>query len=146
MDIARVCPGCLRQTPARAAVAAHRRITASRPLLQPRRPRNVPVGRPREARRGYSTGHSPKAPPEKVAVLGGGITGLTTAYYLAKFLPATSTITLYEANDRIGGWIDTVKKTAPDGQPVYFENGPRMLRGLGGSGFRADDYVFYDMV
>ena len=54
-------------------------------------------------------------------------------------------MTLYESADRQGGWIHTVKKET-DGGVVHFENGPRMLRGLGKTGFRADDYVFYDLV
>lgn len=90
-------------------------------------------------RRYYAT-----APPGDIAVIGGGITGLTTAYYLARWLPPSSRVTLYEGADRQGGWIQTVKET--DGGVVHFENGPRMLRGLGKAGFRADDYVFYDLV
>ncbi|SPN96957.1 uncharacterized protein DNG_00475 [Cephalotrichum gorgonifer] len=95
-------------------------------------------------RRSYAT--TAAAPPENIAVIGGGITGLTTAYYLARLLPATSRVTLYEAADEIGGWIHTHKEEAPGGGTVHFEKGPRMLRGLGGSGFRGDDYVFYDMI
>ncbi|PKS06364.1 hypothetical protein jhhlp_007112 [Lomentospora prolificans] len=152
MDIARVCPGCLRQTMARTASAqrlatprwlASTTETDLQPSLRTYRARDGGSIGPQ--RRGYATVSSRQGPPENVAVIGGGITGLTTAYYLAKFLPKTSKITLYEAHDRVGGWIHTIKKEAPDGQPVYFENGPRMLRGLGGSGFRADDYVFYDL-
>lgn len=78
-------------------------------------------------------------------MIGGGITGLTTAYYLARWLPSSSRVTLYEGAGRQGGWIHTVKEET-DGGVVHFENGPRMLRGLGKTGFRADDYVFYDLV
>lgn len=92
------------------------------------------------SRRYYAT-----SPPENIAVIGGGITGLTTAYYLARWLPSSSRVTLYEAANREGGWVHTVEKEA-DGGVVHFENGPRMLRGLGKTGFRADDYVFYDLV
>lgn len=92
-------------------------------------------------RRHYTT-----APPEHVAVVGGGMTGLTTAYYLARWLPSSSRVTLYDSADRLGGWVHTVRRESPDGGVVHFENGPRMLRGLGKAGFRADDYVFYDLV
>ena len=78
-------------------------------------------------------------------MIGGGITGLTTAHYLARWLPPSSRVTLYEAGDRLGGWIHTVRRETECGV-VHFENGPRMLRGLGRAGFRADDYVFYDLV
>ena len=90
--------------------------------------------------------HVATVPANDVAVIGGGLTGLTTAYYLARRLPSSSRVTLYEGADRLGGWIHTVKKTTPDGGVVHFENGPRILRGLGKTGFRADDYVFYDLV
>lgn len=86
------------------------------------------------------------APPGDVAVIGGGITGLTTAYYLSRRLPASSRVTLYEGEERLGGWIHTNKREAPGGGVVHFEKGPRMLKGLGGMGFRGDDYVFYDLV
>jgi len=97
--------------------------------------------------RGYvtATATDPARPPAEVAVVGGGITGLTTAYYLGKFLPSTSRVTVYEGEKRVGGWIHTVQRQAPGGGEVVFENGPRMLRGLGGVGFRGDDYVFYDI-
>lgn len=78
-------------------------------------------------------------------MIGGGITGLTTAYYLARWLPSSSRVTLYEGAGRQGGWIHTVKEETGGGV-VHSENGPRMLRGLGKTGFRADDYVFYDLV
>lgn len=45
--------------------------------------------------------------PKRVAVIGGGLTGLATAHYLAMLLPATSHITLYEGSGRTGGWIDS---------------------------------------
>lgn len=44
--------------------------------------------------------------PQNIAVLGGGLTGLTTAYYLTRFHPRAK-ITLYEADSRLGGWVDT---------------------------------------
>ncbi|QUC18413.1 uncharacterized protein UV8b_02654 [Ustilaginoidea virens] len=84
----------------------------------------------------------------RIAVVGGGLTGLTTAYYLAKQLPSTANITLYEASDRLGGWIQTdrvpvdvhgVKGT------VSFERGPRTMSSLHSSTSRFDDLVLYDL-
>lgn len=63
---------------------------------------------------------------QNVAVLGGGITGLATAYYLSKELPRAN-ITVYEASDRIGGWLSSKRVPVKDGT-VLFEAGPRALR------------------
>lgn len=84
-----------------------------------------------------------------VAVLGGGLTGLTTAYYLAKKLPSTAKITLYEASERLGGWIRTDKVPVDvDGKKgvVSFERGSRSLTSLAQNTWRYDDLVFYDLV
>lgn len=84
-----------------------------------------------------------------VAVLGGGLTGLTTAYYLAKWLPSTTKITLLEGSDRLGGWIRTdrvpVKVGGVEGV-VNFERGPRSLSSLNKSTWRFDDLVLWDLV
>lgn len=50
-----------------------------------------------------------------MAVIGGGLTGLTTAYYLSILLPASSQITLYEGTLRTGGWIDSGKSGKSEG-------------------------------
>lgn len=42
----------------------------------------------------------------RVAVIGGGLSGLTAAYQIARELPAAQ-ITVHEASDRIGGALDT---------------------------------------
>jgi hypothetical protein len=57
---------------------------------------------------------------------GGGITGLASAYYLAKELP-NARIVLYEASERLGGWVQSKKIDVEDGS-VVFEQGPRTLR------------------
>jgi predicted NAD/FAD-binding protein len=67
-----------------------------------------------------------------VAILGGGISGLCTAFYLLAwhervFPGRAPKITIYESADRLGGWIRTSKESTPNGD-WYFEHGPRTLR------------------
>jgi hypothetical protein len=61
-----------------------------------------------------------------VAVLGGGITGLATAYYLTKQYPETK-ITLLESSSRFGGWLNSTKHHV-NNQDLIFELGARTLR------------------
>lgn len=61
-----------------------------------------------------------------VGVLGGGITGLAAAYYLTRDNP-NAKVTLYEASDRVGGWLSSKRVDVHDGS-VLFEAGPRTLR------------------
>ena len=65
----------------------------------------------------------------RVAVLGGGIAGLSAAWRLAKRLEPSS-IVLLEASRRLGGWIESTKTS--DGG--VFEHGPRSLRLAGNAG------------
>lgn len=69
-----------------------------------------------------------------VVVLGGGISGLTTAYYLSTLgKEAVKKILLIERTARLGGWI---RSTAlPDG--TVYEHGPSSLRAGGKSGRNA---------
>ena len=68
-----------------------------------------------------------------IAVLGGGITGLTTAFELSRTLPDAK-VTIYERANKLGGWIDSEIVPVGDGE-VVFEWGPRTLRHTGdGSG------------
>ena len=64
---------------------------------------------------------------EKIAILGAGITGLTAAYYLSSS-PARPKITIYEASNRCGGWIDSRYVESEDGSKILFEAGPRNIR------------------
>jgi oxygen-dependent protoporphyrinogen oxidase len=64
--------------------------------------------------------------PKKVLVLGAGISGLASAWYLKKLMGDQVEITILEKSDRVGGWIKTVEQ---DG--FLFELGPRSLRGQG---------------
>ncbi|KAF2115366.1 hypothetical protein BDV96DRAFT_575351 [Lophiotrema nucula] len=69
---------------------------------------------------------SSKADPDKIAILGGGVSGLASAYYVAKDFP-NSKITIFEGKERLGGWIQS-KKFDVSGGEVLFEYGPRTLR------------------
>ena len=69
---------------------------------------------------------SSKDSKNDIAVLGGGITGLSTAYYLSREFP-TANITLYEGSDRLGGWLRSTPVEVEGGR-VVFESGPRTLR------------------
>ena len=55
--------------------------------------------------------------------MGGGISGLTLAYYLAKRKDLFE-IHLIEKSERMGGWIDSDHSTG-----FFFEKGPRIFRG-----------------
>ena len=66
-------------------------------------------------------------PPGDVAVIGGGITGLTAAFRAARLDTCTS-VTLYESSNRLGGLIDS-EIVPVDGGHVVFEYGPKTLMG-----------------
>lgn len=78
-----------------------------------------------------------------VAILGGGISGLSAAYYLSKASPKTK-ILLIESSKRVGGWIRSQRvppgyhpsppMLANDPNNVLFEVGPRSLRPVGPGG------------
>lgn len=61
-----------------------------------------------------------------IAILGGGITGLTSAYFAALLHP-NAKVTLFESSKRLGGWLLSTKFET-DGGTVIFEQGPRSLR------------------
>lgn len=69
--------------------------------------------------------------PSHFAILGGGLTGLSAAYHLARRFPAVP-ITLLEASSHLGGWVnsETVRVTDAYGRRgnVVLEGGPRTLR------------------
>ncbi|KJZ79135.1 hypothetical protein HIM_01286 [Hirsutella minnesotensis 3608] len=99
-------------------------------------------------KRPYSSHSTVSEPIRDVGVIGGGLTGLTTAYYLAKRLPASAQITLYESSDSLGGWIKTERvevDVGGKGGVVNFERGPRTMTSLHRDTWRFDDLVFYDL-
>lgn len=66
-------------------------------------------------------------------ILGGGIGGLSAAYYLLKKGNSAAKPILLEAGNRLGGWIQT---NYPLGEKsIRFESGPRTLRPNGDKGF-----------
>jgi protoporphyrinogen/coproporphyrinogen III oxidase len=72
-----------------------------------------------------------------VSVLGGGIGGLSAAYYLSLSQNISQQIKLYEASARFGGWI--YSKKIRDG--IVFETGPRSLRPVGEVGLTSLDLI-----
>lgn len=69
--------------------------------------------------------------PERIAILGGGIAGLTSAHFIAKEFPQ-SKVVVFEAGKDKGGWIKSRRVDVVDAEGkkgnVLFELGPRTLR------------------
>ena len=68
---------------------------------------------------------------QHVAVLGSGISGLSTAFFLRQKFGKDLKISIIESSNRVGGWIDTEKVEDRDGKIVLLERGPRSLRVAG---------------
>ncbi|KIM91285.1 hypothetical protein PILCRDRAFT_762586 [Piloderma croceum F 1598] len=70
-------------------------------------------------------------PPSHIAILGGGLTGLSSAYHLSRKFPS-SLITLLEKQPRFGGWVRSERVQVKDERgnmaSVVLEAGPRTLR------------------
>lgn len=69
------------------------------------------------------------APNARVGVVGGGISGLTFSYFLAKLRPDVH-VTVFESNPRTGGWIRSLDTKDNEGGSIMLEQGPRTLRGV----------------
>jgi len=70
---------------------------------------------------------------KRIAVLGGGISGLSAAYYLiklSKLLNQCNKVFLIEASKQYGGWINSIQ--FEDG--IVHETGPKSLRVSGHQG------------
>lgn len=63
-------------------------------------------------------------PVKKVAILGAGIAGLACAWFLKKQFKDRVDITLFEKQNRVGGWLRSCRE-----QGFFFEYGPRSIRG-----------------
>lgn len=90
-----------------------------------------------QRRRHFASSPSPtntKNEGQDIAVLGGGLSGLANAYFISKADP-NARITVYEASDRVGGWVNSkVIKGPNEEKAMVFERGPRTLRtGINGS-------------
>ena len=71
---------------------------------------------------------------QPVLIVGGGISGLSAAYYLSRLSKlqnkSIGKIILIESSNRFGGWVDTFRNA----NGVLHELGPRSLRKAGESG------------
>lgn len=61
----------------------------------------------------------PTPPPRRVAVIGSGVAGLTAAHVASR----SASVTLYEADDRLGGHADTHTVTVPGRAPLAIDTG-----------------------
>ncbi len=63
---------------------------------------------------------------QDLAVLGGGITGLASAFFLSREMP-NAKITIFEKSARLGGWVDS-ERIPVGNDSILFEWGPRTVR------------------
>jgi hypothetical protein len=88
---------------------------------------------------------SARGPQLPIAVVGGGIAGLTAALQLSRRLPPDRRIILYEAQERLGGWIESDVVEFEGNQSgqgtVVLEGGPRSIRPKGLSGWTMIELV-----
>ena len=80
------------------------------------------------------------AAPKSIAVIGGGIAGLSAAYHASKLFPNTP-ISVLEASNRLGGWIQSERVAIDHKKSALLESGPRTLRPNGVSGALVLDLV-----
>ncbi|KAG6910075.1 hypothetical protein DXG01_013528 [Tephrocybe rancida] len=88
---------------------------------------------------GQAMPQQPAGKATTATVLGGGLTGLSSAFHLSRRFP-TSLITLLERQNRLGGWVKSVQVRVgahennldivghPEHPTVTLEAGPRTLR------------------
>eukprot|EP00947_MAST-08B_sp_MAST-8B-sp1_P001594 g1594.t1 len=60
-------------------------------------------------------------------IVGGGISGLSVAWFLRRLVGPAPQITVIEASHRVGGWVESVRHE----QGFLFERGPRGFRPSG---------------
>lgn len=70
-------------------------------------------------------------PPARISVIGGGLTGLSSTFHLARRFPAAK-VTLLEQSPRLGGWVYSERVQVRGGSGneagILLERGPRTLR------------------
>ncbi|KAI1394226.1 Protoporphyrinogen oxidase [Hypoxylon trugodes] len=122
------------------------RGTTSNSLIGNRIIHNRVAKLPKAQKQTFATSGARNAKAREIAVIGGGITGLTTAHYLARHA-RDANITLYEGSERLGGWVDGKWERVGPGEhdKVFFQRGPRMLRS-GRMSHKYDDLIFYELV
>ncbi|TGZ78638.1 Protoporphyrinogen oxidase [Ascodesmis nigricans] len=76
---------------------------------------------------------------QSIGIIGGGISGLASAWYLSKFAPDVP-VTLIEKSGRLGGWIRS-KKVGHERGTVRFDMGPRTLRPWSSAGLGTLDMI-----
>ena len=68
--------------------------------------------------------------PTHISVLGGGLTGLSSAFHLSRRFPSAK-ITLLERSSHIGGWVHSERVEVKDDHgrtaKILLERGPRTL-------------------
>jgi uncharacterized protein with NAD-binding domain and iron-sulfur cluster len=65
--------------------------------------------------------------PKSIAILGGGLSGLSSAFHLSRRFPTTK-LTLIEKQTRLGGWVRSQRVTIKEKASILLEAGPRTLR------------------
>jgi oxygen-dependent protoporphyrinogen oxidase len=68
--------------------------------------------------------------PRHIAILGAGLTGLSSAFHLSRRFPK-SLVTLVEKQPRLGGWVRSERaqiRLHNGTETVVLEGGPRTLR------------------
>lgn len=122
LQVAWSSPARCTQPPSRTAMRLKKHVPLFESTLRPAIPRRVAPPVCNRCRRYATSGAS----PENIAVLGGGISGLSSAYFISKEFP-TSKITIFESGKATGGWIRSRRVDVPGGD-ILFEYGPRTLR------------------
>jgi hypothetical protein len=90
----------------------------------------------------YGVRRQPNPEARNIAVIGAGITGLSTALLLSSQLPQAK-VTVFEAGSRLGGWLSSERLQVKNGD-VLFEWGPRSLRANShGAGYFTEQLVCF---
>jgi protoporphyrinogen oxidase len=63
----------------------------------------------------------------RIAVLGGGLSGLSSAFHLSRRFP-TAKVSLIEKQTRLGGWVRSQRVPINENVSILLEAGPRTLR------------------